>query len=349
MAGVSTDLLVGLAVGLALGVLFGALIALLLASRRRALAIAEEQACLQAALDPVREEFVALERRLGEVRAADGAENSALREQLSHDLRRVGELVQRVGADAQGLRHALQGNVNLRGKWGEAILEQLFQNSGLRRGVHYETQVTLKPDASGELRDMRRPDAIVRQPDGSVVVIDSKTLFPDYARYVEAETAETRAAALQAHVRAFRSTMRDLASRHYERRVEGSVEFVLMFLPVEGAYQSAIAAEPGLVTESLERNVLPVGPSALIVMLTLIQRLWRRGEQERNAERILEAARILAERTLAFQTDLEQVGAALGKASAAYATAFRRLTATEPGSRSVAASRQVLQRLRSEE
>lgn len=333
------------AAGFLLGALFGALVAVLLQGRRRALAIAEEQACLQAALDPVRKEFADFERILGETRAADAAESAALRQRLSDDLRRVGDLVLRVGADAKGLQSALQGNVNLRGQWGETVLEQILRNSGLLPGIHYNRQVTLQ---GGAKDDTKRPDTVAWLPDGTAVVIDSKTLFPDYARAIDAQTPEERSAALKAHVQAFRNTVRSLAARHYEQRVEHSLDFVLMFLPVEGAYQAAVSEDPSVLTEAMAKNVLPVGPSALILMLTLIRRIWKRDEEQRNTERILEAARILAERTLSFNNDLDAMGAALAKAQAVYENALRRIRSTEPRAASVANSLRTLQRLQGE-
>lgn len=332
------------AAGLVLGALLGALVALLLSHRRRAMALREERDCLQAALDPLRQEFVAFERMLGETRVSDAARGEELRRQLSDDLRRVGDLVLSVGTDARGLRAALQGNVNLRGQWGEAVLEQLLRNTGLLPGVHYERQVSL-PTAPGAPDAGKRPDVVVRLPDGPVVAIDSKTLFPDYARAVEAETPDERRRALKAHAQAFRATVRDLASRHYERRLGNSVEFVLMFVPVEGAYQAAVSEDPAALTDAMERNVLPVGPSGLVLMLTLIRRIWRRDEERRNATRILEAARSLAERSLALGRDLEGVGAALAKARAAYDDAFRRLYSDDPRAASIANSLRALRRL----
>ena len=324
-------LVVGLAAGLALGGLLGAILGALLASRRHAAQTAAERRGLAETLDPVRRDLAQFQGLLAEARAADAASGESLRRQVSDDLRRVADLVQRVGADAHGLKAALQGNVNLRGQWGEMVLEQILRNSGLVRGVHYETQVTLRGPAG---RADLRPDMVVRLPDGSAVVIDGKAVFPDYARAVSADAPEERRAALRAHVHALRATMRDLASRHYERRVENSIEFVLLFLPVEGAYQAALAADPALLTDAMSHNVLPVGPSSLIAMLTLIQRIWRRSEQERNTARILDAARELAERAVAFGTDLEALGTELDRASRAYAETLRRLR----GPRGVAAS-----------
>ena len=340
MASLAAGLLLGGGAGLAIGAL--------LAGRRRAadraLSLAQEQACLQAAIEPVLREFGELERLVGTARAEDAAGKAALRTQLTDDLRRVSDLVLRVDADARSIQSSLRGNVNLRGQWGEAVLEQILRNTGLVPGIHYERQPSLRA-APGEGGDLRRPDFVVRLPDGSAVVIDSKGLFPDCARAASAETAEARQEALRAHLQAFRNTLRDLASRHYERCVEGSIDFVLMFLPVEAALRCALDEDPALLTQAMERHVMPVGPSGLVMMLTLIHRIWRRDEERRNAARILDAARQLAERAMAFERDLDSVGAALAKAQSAFDAAVRRLQSTDPKTQSVARSLQTLRRL----
>lgn len=334
------------AAGLALGGLLGVLIALLLQSRRRALALQEEQACLQAALDPVRKEFATLSAQLSQSRTSDAAEAAVLRQHLADNLQRVSDLVLRVDADAKSLRNALQGNVNLRGQWGEAVLETLLQNSGLQPGIHYERQRALKTTQRGaSASDSSRPDILLRLPEGSAIAIDSKMLFPDYARLVEAQTPEESKEALRAHLQTFRNTVHDLASRHYEQHIENSVDFVLMFLPIEGAYQAAVSADPTLLTDALSRNILPVGPSSLILMLTLIQRIWRREEEHRNTRLILAAARTLVERTLAFDRELATVGSALTKAQTAYDDAMRRLHSTDGRSPSLTNSLNTLKTL----
>lgn len=331
--------------GLALGALLGALTALLFAAKRRALALHEEQACLQAALDPIRSEFASLSTLLSETRAADAAHAAALQQQLAESLHRVDDLVLRVNHDTHTLKTALQGNIHLRGQWGEAILEQLLRQSGLLPGIHYSTQVSLKPTRNAALNDSRRPDAIVHLPNGTQIIIDSKNLFPEYTRALEASSPEERKTALQEHVKSFRSTLSNLASKHYEQRIEGSLDFVLMFLPLESAYYAAVSSDPALLTEALKHNILPVGPSALILMLSLIQRIWQREEQSRNTLHILEAARILADRTVAFQSNLSAIGDSLQKAQDAYNKTLRLATSTDPQSKSIALSLKTLQSL----
>ncbi len=291
-------------------------------------------------LAPIREDFEKSQRLVRETREGNRADGAALRELVTNEMHHMQELATQVGGDARGLKAALLGNVNARGQWGEAVLEGILQNSGLVKGIHYETQVTLVEDDN-----KGRPDVLVRQPDGSVVVIDSKALFPNYHQYVEAETSQARKRALTEHLQSVRDTISNLSKRHYESRVAGSIDFVVMFFPLEGAYQLVLSSEPKILTEALEKRVLPVGPATLVVMLTIIERMWRRQEQDRNAEKILQAAQELADRIMIFGADLDSVGKGLDDARKAYDNAVRHLSSSDGRSHSVAASVATLESL----
>ncbi len=291
-------------------------------------------------LAPIREDFEKFQRLVRETREGSREDGAALRELVAREMRHMQELAAQVGGDARGLKAALVGNVNVRGQWGEALLEGILRDSGLVKDIHYATQVSLADDDGHG-----RPDVVVRQPDGSVVVIDSKALFPNYHEYVEAETPEARKKALAEHLQSVRATIANLSRRHYEKRVAGSIDFVVMFFPLEGAYQLVLSSEPKILTEALERNVLPVGPATLIVMLTIIGRMWRSREQDENAEKILRVAKELADRVVAFGADLDAVGKGLESARAAYGSAVRRLSSPDGRTRSVVAARSALEAL----
>ena len=291
-------------------------------------------------LAPIREDFEKFQRLVRETREGSREDGAALRELVAREMRHMQELAAQVGGDARGLKAALVGNVNARGQWGEALLEGILRDSGLVKDIHYATQVSLADDDGHG-----RPDVVVRQPDGSVVVIDSKALFPNYYEYVEAETPEARKKALAEHLQSVRGTIANLSRRHYEKRVAGSIDFVVMFFPLEGAYQLVLSSEPKILTEALERNVLPVGPATLIVMLTIIGRMWRSREQDENAEKILRVAKELADRVVAFGADLDAVGKGLESARAAYGSAVRRLSSPDGRTRSVAAALSALKAL----
>lgn len=296
---------------------------------------------VSALVEPIRVEFEKFQRLVREARDADTADSTALRHLVSGELRRMQELAERVGSDARGLKAALTGNVNARGQWGEAILEQILASSGLLKDIHYTTQFVIADDDG-----KGRPDMIVHQPDGTNVVIDSKALFPNYCQYFEAETPEAKKRALAEHLQSVRDTVTALSKRSYETRISCSVEFVIMFFPLEGAYQLAIANEPKLLTDALAKHVLLVGPATLIVMLTIIERIWRRNDQDRNARAILAAAQELADRVMAFGSDLDAVGKGLDDARDAYDAALKRLSSPDGRARSVKTALSALEDLK---
>lgn len=301
----------------------------------------ENRKTVSSLMEPLRVEFERFQRTVREARDADKAEGSELRSLVSAELRRMQELADRVGSDARGLKAALTGSVNARGQWGEAILEQILATSGLLKDIHYSTQFVIADDDG-----KGRPDMVIHQPDGTNVVIDSKALFPNYCQYFEAETPEAKKRALAEHLQSVRDTVTALSKRSYEKRIEGSIEFVIMFFPLEGAYQLAISQEPKLLTDALAKHVLLVGPATLIVMLTLIERMWRRNDQDRNARAILAAAQDLADRVMAFGSDLDAIGKGLAAAHGAYNDAVKHLSSSDGRSRSVKTALSTLEDLK---
>lgn len=301
--------------------------------RRQKALEADNLKSISALLTPIRDEFEKFQRLVGESNSSNKAGNVALSDLISREMKRMQDIAEKVGGDARGLKAALLGNVNARGQWGEAVLEGILRASGLQKDIHYTTQVNITDDDG-----KGRPDFVIHQPDGTNVVIDSKALFPNYYKYIEVDSANDRKRALSEHIQSVRDTIAGLSRRHYETRVENSIEFVIMFFPLEGAYQLTISNEPKLITDALEKHVLPVGPASLIVMLTLIERMWRRNEQDRNTERILNAAQELADSIMTFGTDLDKIGKSLQDASAVYQSAISRLSSKDGRSHSVASA-----------
>ena len=322
------------------GAVIGALVAMGLAGARRIRLERELERSVGGLLEPMRDELERFRKAFADSMGEEKAGAEALRTMVANEMRRMQDLAGKVGEDARGLKAALLGSVNIRGQWGEAILEGLLRDSGLLKDIHYSTQVTLSDDDG-----RARPDMVVHLPDGVNIVIDSKALFPNYLQYVEAETPEARKRAIAEHLQSVRDTITALSRRHYETRVEGSIEFVVMFFPLEGAYQLVLSAEPRILSDALQKHVMPVSPSTFVVLLTIVERLWRRSDQDRNAKAILAAAQELANRVVAFGTELDAIGKGLDNARAAYDNALRRLSSPDGRNKSVASHLATLQSL----
>lgn len=271
---------------------------------------------MSAVLAPLREQLVGLNRAVADTRAA-GADNTAsVREMVRLLLGRAEE----IGRDAANLTRALKGNSKAQGDWGEAVLERLFESAGLQRGVHFDTQKSYDTP-QGRLR----PDAVVYLPQGMSLIIDSKVSLTAYVNYIAAEDDATRSSAARAHLNSVRAHVSELAGKHYERLEPGSPDFVLMFVPNEGAYITAVQSAPELLATAMRRRVLLLSPANLMMALHLARLLWQRDTQQKNVQTIVERATLLYEKFALFRESFDAVQKALESATSACEEARSRL------------------------
>jgi DNA recombination protein RmuC len=224
--------------------------------------------------------------------------------------------------EALNLTQALKGDNKQQGNWGEVVLARVLAESGLREGHEYETQVSLQNDMGKRYQ----PDVIVHLPQDKQVVVDSKMALVAYERYFHAETDEERDAALRDHLLALRNHIKGLSQKDYHqlRGIE-SLDYVLMFIPVEPAFQVAIQADPSLVKDAMEQNIILVSPTTLLVALRTIDNLWRNDRQNQNARLIAERASKLYDKLRLFVDDMEGLGSALDRANQNYQGAMNKL------------------------
>jgi len=235
-----------------------------------------------------------------------------------HTLR---DLNQTIAVDAVNLTNALKGQTRTQGVWGEMVLERVLEQSGLQKDREYELQVSVSSETGRQ-----RPDAIVHLPDGKDVVIDAKVSLTAYERYASAPDDLTRAQALREHVVSLRAHIRGLGERNYQL-LPGvrSLDFVLLFVPIEPAYMEALRAEPALFTEALERNIGLVNPTTLLTTLRMIQNVWRFEHQSRNAQEIARRAGDLYDKFVGFVQDLDAVDSRLASTRNAFDAARNKL------------------------
>jgi DNA recombination protein RmuC len=214
------------------------------------------------------------------------------------------------------------------GNWGEQRLEQILEKAGLQEGLHYERQQAATSAAPGEDEARRRfLDVVVKLPEGRCLVIDSKVSLAAYEAHVNA-TDDPAAAALhlQRHVEALRKHVRDLgAKRYHELYGIQTPDFVLMYVPLESAYFAALAQEPGLFAEALERNVVLITNSTLLATLRTVAHVWRLAAQQENAAEIARRGGALYDKFCGFISDLEAVGKSLSASQGAYDEAMKKL------------------------
>ncbi len=231
--------------------------------------------------------------------------------------------ISRIGTDAANLTKALKGDVKALGNWGENMLDQILEKSGLQRDIHYRRQRSAK-DVEG---DQRFLDVIVDFPEKKGgLIIDSKVSLRAYEESVNATDDATRLAGLDRHIEAIRKHFKDLGAKRYQD-IEGikTPDFVLMYVPVEAAFFAAIAREPELFSEALERDVVLITNSTLLATLRTVAHIWRLAEQQKNVKEIADRGGFLYDKFVGFMEDLEKVGKAIKAAHDAWENADKKL------------------------
>jgi DNA recombination protein RmuC len=269
-------------------------------------------------ISPLREQIGDFKKRVEDVYDKETRDRAALQAEIQH----LKELNQRISKEAIDLTRALKGDNKAQGNWGEVVLERVLEASGLHKGREYDVQVSLK-DAAGR---RFQPDVIVRLPQGKDVVVDAKVSLKDYETYYTAEDPAAREAALKSHIEALRTHIRNLASKSYED-LEGvrSLDFVLMFVPIEAAFLAAVERDRDLFGEAFEKNIMVVSPSTLLVTLRTIENIWRNEYQSRYAIEIAKKAGALYDKFVGFVEALKEVGEQLDRARSAHRVATDRL------------------------
>ena len=268
-------------------------------------------------LDPLKERIQSFEKRVEESYQQEARERFS----LGKELERLQQLNQRLGDEATNLTRALKGQ-KTQGNWGELVLERVLEHAGLEKGREYQTQVSLK-SADGE---RFQPDVLIQLPGDKQVVVDAKVSLTAYQQFIAADDEPARQQALKQHVLSLRSHLKGLSLKDYQR-LEGlhSLDFVLLFVPIEAAFAAALQADPGLFQEAFDQHIVIVSPTTLLATLRVIDSLWRQERQSQNAREIAERAGALYDKFVAFIQDLDEMGARLQQLDKAYAGARNKL------------------------
>jgi DNA recombination protein RmuC len=283
----------------------------------------QNQANLGILLNPLREQLGEFRKRVDEVYDKENKERGALQSEIAT----LKNLNQRISEDAVNLTRALKGDAQAQGAWGEMVLERVLEASGLQKGRGYETQVTL----AGEDGGRPRPDVIVHLPEGRDIVVDAKVSLTAYERYCRAADGAERNMQLSAHLASLRKHVRELADKRYaDLPGVNSLEFVLMFVPVEAAYIEAVHNDDALHAFALEKQVVIVTTSTLLATLRTVSSLWRFDDRNRNALEIADRAGKLYDKFAGFVDDLDEARKRVAAAANALDVAGAKL-GTGPG------------------
>jgi DNA recombination protein RmuC len=250
------------------------------------------------------------------------ANESRERFAVKNEIERLSALNVKMSDETRSLTQALKGDSKVQGNWGELVLESILESSGLRKGEEYLVQ-----DSHTQVDGSRlQPDIVVRLPEGRHLVVDSKVSITAYARHAESLDADTAQIELNAHIQSLRQHIHGLSSKNYSSLYGvGSVDFVLMFIPIEPAFLLALKSAPNLYQEALAKNIVLVCPSTLMATLRTVAHLWRQDHQNKNALEIARQCGALYDKFVGFIDDMEKLGQRIDQAQTSYHDAFSKL------------------------
>lgn len=242
---------------------------------------------------------------------------------LDKHIQQLVDLNRTISREAQDLTRALRGNSKVQGDWGEMILEGILERSGLRRDVEFSVQECTSDSDGRRLR----ADVVINYPDGRRAVIDSKVSLTDYVNYINEDDDSARKAFLAAHVRSVRSHIAELRDKKYQDHLgEQKADFVMMFIPNEGAYLAAMNADHRLWEEAYDSRVIMISPTHLISVIKLVEQLWMHDRQTRHAIDIATAAGAMYDKFVGFLDDMTKIDKNLSAARDSYEAAIKKLS-----------------------
>jgi DNA recombination protein RmuC len=281
---------------------------------------------LNSLLQPLHEKLSSFEKKVEETYSREARERFS----LEKELRNLQALNLRLSDDAVNLTRALKGDNKTQGNWGEFILSSILEASGLTEGREYHTQRSLsasQPHAADEGRMSRsQPDVLIYLPDNRQVIVDAKVSLTAYERYCSAETEEDKKVFLQQHVLSLKTHIKQLSEKRYQNLPQlNSLDFVLLFMPVEPAFSLALQHDAGLFNSAFEHQIVLVGPSTLLATLRTIQNIWRYEHQSRNALDIANKAGALYDKFVNFAEDMDELGKKIDTTRRSYDAAMNKL------------------------
>ncbi len=274
---------------------------------------------LERILSPLKERIKEFEAKVDLTYEKSLKDSISLKEQITQ----LSSLNQQMSQDALNLTRALKGENKTQGNWGEYLLESLLEKSGLRKGVHYEREEVRQNDES----KVYRPDVIIRLPDSKHLIIDSKMSLVAYEAYCSCEDELQQEAYLRSHINSVRTHFSDLGRKSYHRLAGiNSPDFVLMYIPIEPAFNLAVQHDQDLFTDAFDRNIVLVTTSTLLATLRTVAGVWRQEDQKRNVIRIAEESGKLYDKFVGFLEDLKTIGKHLENSQTSYNAAMNKLT-----------------------
>ena len=242
--------------------------------------------------------------------------------ELKSEVNKLVEQNENLKNEANQLTKALRGDVKMQGNWGEMVLEKLLERTGLTKGREY----TVQESVTNEEGKRYQPDVVLHLPDEKNIIIDSKVSLVAYERFVNAESVEDQSKALKDHLISIKNHIKGLSEKNYQNLYGVSLDFVILFVPIEGAYSVALQAEPGLYQEAFDKNIAMVSATSLWSTLRTVGTLWRQERQNANVQEIIRQASDLYDKFVGFSEELVKVGNQMDTAKRSYENSMKILS-----------------------
>ncbi len=274
---------------------------------------------LEMILQPFNNHLTALKQEINEIYRHDSRERFSLKNEIVQ----LRDLNQQINQEAINLTRALKSDTKIQGSWGELVLERVLERSGLRRGIEFETQ--------GGFRDnnnrLMKPDVLIHLPEGRDIIIDSKVSLISWEKFVNSDDESRRAIHLAGLVKAIRDHITTLSQKNYpELNGIHSLDFVLMFMPVEAAFSTVFQQDENLFGEALTKNIIIVTPTTLLATLRTVENIWQFEHQSKNSLEIARRAGIMYDKLRGFLEEMEKIGKQLSTCHSTYDNALLKLT-----------------------
>ena len=271
---------------------------------------------LEALLNPLKEDIGKFKTKVEETHTEDTKQRVSLEERIKGLI----DQTNRVSTEANNLATALKGKPQKRGNWGEMILERILEMSGLTKDREYFVQGSIKDDEGNNLR----PDVRINLPDRRVIMIDSKVSLIAYDSFSATENPEEQKIYLAKHLEASNNHIEQLSNKHYDN-LGSTLDFTMMFIPIEPAYLLTIQADQSIWARAYEKRILLVSPTNLIACLKLFSDLWKRDNQSKNALKIVKQGEALYDKFVLFTKTFEEIGDSIKSSQIKYDKALGQL------------------------
>ena len=268
---------------------------------------------------PLQEQITSFKTNINEIYFNETKERASLRQEIIH----LRQLNTQISEEATNLTRALKGDKQIQGAWGELILEKVLEQSGLRKDHEYTTQTGFR----GIDNKLFKPDAIIHLPRGRDVIVDSKVSLISWEKFTNSDNEGEKLKHLSAHIKAIKQHITGLSLKGYsDLKGITSLDFILMFMPIEAAHTVAFQKSPNLFTEALQKNIIVVTPTTLLATIRTIENLWQQEKQSKNSLEIANRAATLYDKFRGFVEEMDKLGQQINNCQTTYASTMNKLS-----------------------